>query len=66
MLVEERTRRYVARRTAEGKPKREIMRCLRATVNRLATFPTWQLSKRFNSRSSVPCYIRYPPIGGAS
>ena len=29
MSREERTRAYVARRTAEGKSKREIMRCLK-------------------------------------
>ena len=29
MRVEERTRHYVARRTAEGKSKKEIIRCLK-------------------------------------
>jgi transposase len=29
MRVDERTRRYVARRSAEGKSKKEIMRCLK-------------------------------------
>jgi transposase len=29
MRVDERTRRYVTRRTSEGKSKREIMRCLK-------------------------------------
>ncbi len=32
MRYDERTRRYVARRTAEGKSKREIMRCLKRYV----------------------------------
>jgi transposase len=34
MRVDERTRRYVARRTAEGKSKREIMRCLKRYIAR--------------------------------
>lgn len=34
MRVEERTRRYVARRASEGKSKREIMRCLKRYVAR--------------------------------
>lgn len=34
MRYDERTRRYVARRTAEGKSKREIMRCLKRYVAR--------------------------------
>jgi transposase len=34
MRVDERTRRYVARRTAEGKSKQEIMRCLKRYVAR--------------------------------
>jgi transposase len=34
MRVDERTRHYVARRTAEGKSKREIMRCLKRYVAR--------------------------------
>jgi transposase len=34
MRVDERTRRYVARRTVEGKSKREIMRCLKRYVAR--------------------------------
>ena len=34
MRVDERTRRYVARRTAEGKSKWEIMRCLKRYVAR--------------------------------
>jgi transposase len=34
MRVEERTRRYVARRSAEGKSKQEIMRCLKRYVAR--------------------------------
>ena len=34
MRIDERTRRYVARRTAEGKSKREIMRCLKRYVAR--------------------------------
>jgi transposase len=34
MRVNERTRRYVARRTAEGKSKREIMRCLKRYIAR--------------------------------
>jgi len=34
MRVDERTRRYVARRTAEGKSKREIMRCLKRYMAR--------------------------------
>ncbi len=34
MRVEERTRAYVARRTAEGKSKREIIRCLKRYVAR--------------------------------
>ena len=34
MRVDERTRAYVARRTAEGKSKREIMRCLKRYVAR--------------------------------
>jgi transposase len=32
MRIDERTRRYVARRTAEGKSRREIMRCLKRLV----------------------------------
>ena len=34
MRVEERTRRYVARRSAEGKSKQEIMRCLKRYIAR--------------------------------
>jgi transposase len=34
MRVDERTRRYVARRSAEGKSKQEIMRCLKRYVAR--------------------------------
>ena len=34
MQVDERTQAYVARRTAEGKSKREIMRCLKRYVAR--------------------------------
>jgi transposase len=34
MRVDERTRRYVARRTAEGKSKQEIMRCLKRYIAR--------------------------------
>jgi transposase len=34
MRVEERTRAYVVRRTAEGKSRREIMRCLKRYVAR--------------------------------
>jgi hypothetical protein len=34
MRVDERTRRYVTRRTSEGKSKREIMRCLKRYVAR--------------------------------
>lgn len=34
MRIDERTRRYVARRTSEGKSKREIMRCLKRYVAR--------------------------------
>jgi transposase len=34
MRVDERTRRYVARRTAEGKSKKEIIRCLKRYVAR--------------------------------
>lgn len=34
MGSDERTRRYVARRTAEGKSKREIMRCLKRYIAR--------------------------------
>jgi len=34
MRVEERTRAYVARRTAEGESRREIMRCLKRYVAR--------------------------------
>ena len=34
MRVEERTRAYVARRSAEGKSRREIMRCLKRYVAR--------------------------------
>jgi transposase len=34
MRVDERTRRYVARRTAEGKSKKEIMRCLKRYIAR--------------------------------
>jgi transposase len=34
MRVDERTRRYITRRTAEGKSKREIMRCLKRYVAR--------------------------------
>ncbi|HZB07593.1 MAG TPA: IS110 family transposase [Rubrobacter sp.] len=34
MRIDERTRRYVARRTAEGKSRREIMRCLKRYVAR--------------------------------
>jgi transposase len=34
MRVDERTRRYVGRRASEGKPKREIMRCLKRYVAR--------------------------------
>ena len=34
MRVDERTRRYVARRTAEGKSRREITRCLKRYVAR--------------------------------
>jgi len=34
MRVDERTQAYVARRTAEGKSKREIMRCLKRYVAR--------------------------------
>jgi hypothetical protein len=41
-------------------------RLLRASVNRLATFHTWQLSERSNSPSIAACYIRYSPIDGAS
>jgi transposase len=32
MRIDERTRRYVARRTAEGKSRREIMRCLKRYI----------------------------------
>jgi hypothetical protein len=39
---------------------------LRASVNRLATFHTWQVSERSNKPSIVSCYIRYSPIDGAS
>jgi transposase len=34
MRIDERTRRYVARRTAEGKSKQEIMRCLKRYIAR--------------------------------
>jgi transposase len=34
MRIDERTRRYVARRTAEGKSRREIMRCLKRYIAR--------------------------------
>jgi transposase len=34
MRIDERTRRYVARRTAEGKSSREIMRCLKRYIAR--------------------------------
>jgi transposase len=34
MRVDERTRRYVARRTAEGKSEQEIMRCLKRYIAR--------------------------------
>jgi transposase len=34
MRIDERTRRYVARRTAEGKSRREIMRCLKRYITR--------------------------------
>jgi hypothetical protein len=34
MSWDERTREYVARRTAEGKRKREILRCLKRYVAR--------------------------------
>jgi transposase len=34
MRIDERTRRYVARRTAEGKSKKEIIRCLKRYVAR--------------------------------
>ena len=34
MSWDERTRAYVARRTAEGKSKREILRCLKRYVAR--------------------------------
>ena len=34
MGSDERTRRYVSRRTAEGKSKREIMRCLKRYIAR--------------------------------
>ena len=34
MSWDERTREYVARRTAEGKSKREILRCLKRYVAR--------------------------------
>jgi transposase len=34
MRVDERTRRYVARRSAEGKSKQEIMRCLKRYIAR--------------------------------
>ena len=34
MRIDERTRRYVARRTAEGKSRREVMRCLKRYVAR--------------------------------
>jgi hypothetical protein len=41
-------------------------RQLRASVNRLATFHTWQLSERSDSPSIAACHIRYSPIDGAS
>jgi transposase len=34
MRHDQRTREYVARRTAEGKSKREIMRCLKRYIAR--------------------------------
>jgi len=34
MRIDERTRRYVERRTAEGKSRREIMRCLKRYIAR--------------------------------
>jgi hypothetical protein len=34
MRIDDRTRRYVARRTAEGKSRREIMRCLKRYIAR--------------------------------
>jgi transposase len=34
MRVDERTRHYVARRTAEGKSKKEVIRCLKRYVAR--------------------------------
>jgi transposase len=34
MRIDERTRRYVARRTAEGKSRREIMWCLKRYIAR--------------------------------
>ncbi len=34
MSWDERTREYVARRTAEGKSKREVLRCLKRYVAR--------------------------------
>ncbi len=38
----------------------------RGCTNRLATFRTWQLSKRLNSLRPAPCHVRYSPIGASS
>ncbi len=39
---------------------------LRGRANRLATFRTWNFSKRLNSLLTAPCHISYSPIGASS
>jgi hypothetical protein len=53
MSWDERTREYVARRTAEGKSKREILRCLKRYMAR-EVYRILIASEALPSSTSVP------------
>jgi transposase len=53
MSWDERTREYVARRTAEGKSKREILRCLKRYVAR-------EVYRILTAPCALPSYVSVP------
>src|SRR5215212_9208048 len=53
MSWNERTREYVARRTAEGKSKREILRCLKRYVAR-------EVYRILTAPGALPSYVSVP------